>query len=225
VLFRSQMSGNNGPGSLEKEKFWTTKQIFDYFEVEPDSSIGNSGQYLGGVLVMKKNEHLLTYMKEYTKIILSNPVLCTDYFNNQLQHQEFRENRQSPKQRQLRQLEQIKLVETLNLDEETAIRFFARRNKHLDNVENLQKEKNLLINELAMKIKAGEKVNAKSYLNKITALEKKMLNERIKFYNSLDDILNNEQLAKLIVFQSKFRKEIMRTIMKRNQFRNRNNRP
>jgi len=88
-----QMSGNNGPGSLEKEKFWTTKQIFDYFEIEPDSSIGNSGQYLGGVLVMKKNEHLLTYMKEYTKTILSNPVLCTDYFNNQLQHQEFRENR------------------------------------------------------------------------------------------------------------------------------------
>tara|TARA_B100000497_G_C7616702_1_gene370418 strand:- start:100 stop:1146 length:1047 start_codon:yes stop_codon:yes gene_type:complete len=88
-----QMSGNNGPGGLEKEKFWTTKQIFDYFEVNPESSIGNSGQYLGGVLVMKKNEHLLTYMKEYTKTILSNPLLCTDHFNTQPQHQEFRENR------------------------------------------------------------------------------------------------------------------------------------
>ena len=42
---------------------------------------------------MKKNDHLLTYMKEYTKTILSNSVLCTDYFNNQHQHQEFRENR------------------------------------------------------------------------------------------------------------------------------------
>ena len=32
-------------------------------------------------------------MKEYTKTIISNPVLCTDYYNNQPQHQEFRENR------------------------------------------------------------------------------------------------------------------------------------
>ena len=32
-------------------------------------------------------------MKEYTNTILSNPVLCTDHFNTQPQHQEFRENR------------------------------------------------------------------------------------------------------------------------------------
>jgi hypothetical protein len=32
-------------------------------------------------------------MNEYTNAILSNPVFCTDHFNTQPQHHEFRENR------------------------------------------------------------------------------------------------------------------------------------
>jgi len=88
-----QMSGNKGPGSLEKEKYWTTKQIFHYFKVEPESDIGNSGQYLGGVLIMKKNAHLMDYMREYTNIILKVPLLCTDLYNRTAQHAGFIDNR------------------------------------------------------------------------------------------------------------------------------------
>ena len=88
-----QMSGNKGPGNLEKEKCWTIKQIFDYFDIEPESEIGNSGQYLGGILIMKKNEHLKNYMKKYIQIILEKPDLCSDIYNNKNQHKYFRENR------------------------------------------------------------------------------------------------------------------------------------
>ena len=88
-----QMSGNTGPGNLEKEKWWTTKQIFDYFKVEPESEIGNTGQYLGGILVMKKNKHLMDYMREYINIILKDPILCSDEFNKTPQHVGFKENR------------------------------------------------------------------------------------------------------------------------------------
>jgi hypothetical protein len=88
-----QMTGNKGPGNLEKEKWWSIKQIFDLFQVDPESEIGNSGQYLGGILVLKKNDHLMRYMKEYKNIIMRFPVLCTDSLNNQGQHREFRANR------------------------------------------------------------------------------------------------------------------------------------
>lgn len=89
-----QMSGNTGPGGLEIEKKWTIKEIFEHLNVDMNSDIANSGQYLGGVLVMKKNEHLDNYMKVFVSTILTKPLLCTDvYNNNNNQIREFRENR------------------------------------------------------------------------------------------------------------------------------------
>jgi hypothetical protein len=88
-----QMSGNTGPGGLEIEKKWTIKEIFDNFNVDINSDIANSGQYLGGILVMKKNEHLKKYMNMYVSTVLTKPLLCTDVYNSQNQISEFRENR------------------------------------------------------------------------------------------------------------------------------------
>ena len=72
------MSGNKGPGTLAPEKVWTTKEIFEYFEIDVDNdlenNIANSGQYLGGVLILKKNEHLKKYMERYIHTILENPL-------------------------------------------------------------------------------------------------------------------------------------------------------
>jgi len=123
------------------------------------------------------------------------------------------------KRKQIRQLEQLKLIEVLDLDEETSVRFFARRNKYLDNVAKFQKKRNRLVNELERKIEDGEKYNAKEYREKLETLEKKILQEKINFFNSLDDILTNEQLGKLIVFQKRFRREIMREMMKKRRER------
>ena len=93
-----QMSGNKGPGTLAPEKVWTTKEIFEYFEIDVDNdlenNIANSGQYLGGVLILKKNEHLKKYMERYIHTILENPLLCTDFYNhNNRQISEFSDNR------------------------------------------------------------------------------------------------------------------------------------
>jgi len=88
-----QMSGNDGFGSLQLEKEWTTKEIFQAVGVDMVGEHANSGQYLGGVLVMKKNEHLMNYLKEYDRIITANPRLCTDFYNTNGQCAEFKENR------------------------------------------------------------------------------------------------------------------------------------
>ena len=53
-----------------------------------------SGQYLGGVLIMKKNEHLMEYLNRFDEIIEENPLLCTDeYNNNGKQENYFKDNR------------------------------------------------------------------------------------------------------------------------------------
>ena len=90
-----QMTGKRGAGNLEIEKKWTTKQIFDHFQVdvETNDDVVNTGQYLGGILMMKKNAHLKQYMEKYLSAVLQNPLLCTDHYNQLNQVKEFRENR------------------------------------------------------------------------------------------------------------------------------------
>ena len=83
-----QMSGNKGPGGLEKEKCWTTKEIFNYFKINPESDIGNSGQYLDGILLMRKNKHLIDLIDLWIKSVHDYPIMFTDYYNKMPQHPE-----------------------------------------------------------------------------------------------------------------------------------------
>lgn len=87
-----QMSGNKGPGNLEREKVWTNTQIFNYLNISLDSDHANSGQYLGGILVMKKNAHLLKIIDLLIKALEYDPLMYTDHYNWE-QHDGFRENR------------------------------------------------------------------------------------------------------------------------------------
>ena len=87
-----QMSGKLGPGNLEKENKWTNSEIFKYLDVDINGEHGNSGQYLGGILVMKKNEHLLKIIKLLIKALNDDPLMYTDNYNTN-QHPQFKENR------------------------------------------------------------------------------------------------------------------------------------
>ena len=88
-----QMSGNKGSGFLEMEKKWTTREIFEYFGVQPNSDIGNSGQYLDGILIMKKNAHLMKIINLWLKAIYDHPSMFTDIYNKKNQIIEFCDNR------------------------------------------------------------------------------------------------------------------------------------
>lgn len=87
-----QMTGNSGRGNLEKENVWTNKEIFNYFNIDIESEHGNSGQYLGGILVMKKNKHLLKIIELLIKALEHDSLMFTDYYNSN-QYINFKENR------------------------------------------------------------------------------------------------------------------------------------
>ena len=75
------------------EKHWTTREIFDFMGESIDGEIANSGQLLGGILIMQKNTSLLQYMKLYSEIINNHPLLATDIFNEKQTHEGFQDNR------------------------------------------------------------------------------------------------------------------------------------
>jgi len=87
-----QMSGKLGPGNLERENVWTNTEIFKYLNVPINGEFGDSGQYLGGILVMKKNQHLLKIINLLIKALYDDPLMYTDHYT-QNQHPQFKENR------------------------------------------------------------------------------------------------------------------------------------
>jgi len=74
------------------EKYWTTKEILDYFNISSDSQIANSNQYLAGHLIMKKNKSLLDQLNSFQELLEYDKMLITDlYDKNQIKG--FIENR------------------------------------------------------------------------------------------------------------------------------------
>jgi hypothetical protein len=71
---------------------YTTKEIFEYFNVLNNDNITNTGQILNGILIMRKNDELLKLINLWGKTLIDNPLLFTDYYNNN-QNIGFKDNR------------------------------------------------------------------------------------------------------------------------------------
>jgi len=120
----------------------------------------------------------------------------------------------------IEQLEKIKLIEILGMDEETSIRFFTRHAEFKKVLGENQTRCEKQIDVLNDLVNSGNQTNSTEYkkqLNEFWKLETELLNERKKFYDSLSGLLSDEQVAKLIVFEKQFRDEI-RNILMRERF-------
>ena len=76
-----------------QEKKWTTREIFNYFNVELNSDIANTKQLVAGIRIMKKNKQLEKLIDLELQTYHENPLLVTDYYNNNNQESFFKENR------------------------------------------------------------------------------------------------------------------------------------
>ncbi len=118
--------------------------------------------------------------------------------------------------KELRMLEQVKLLNYLNIDEETSVRFISRRNKLLDNQKRINDEKKALLDSISTLLKnKGSEADYKKLVDRAVALEQELLQQRINFIKNLNGILTQEQIAKVIVFESKFKNDIMKMMFRR----------
>lgn len=74
------------------EKAYTTREIFEYFNLSLNSDNANTGQILDGILVMKKNKQLSHQIEQWNNVLNVNPLLFTDYYNGK-QEKYFNDNR------------------------------------------------------------------------------------------------------------------------------------
>jgi len=119
--------------------------------------------------------------------------------------------------KKIEQLEKSKLIELLNLDEETSIRFFARRNELQKKMKLIFDEREKIIQDLKKNLDEEKRNDAyyKEQVNKLIDLENKMCLERENYYKSLYSILQPQQIAKLAVFEFMFRRELTHSIFRK----------
>ncbi len=111
----------------------------------------------------------------------------------------------------MEQLEKLKLLEILDLDEETSVRFFARKNRHHKTQRKLIEQKDSLLSILNDYVENSERAEKNKIMNlvdEINGIEIQLAQNKKEFIDSLTDILSPEQIAKMVIFESKFRREI-----------------
>ncbi len=116
----------------------------------------------------------------------------------------------------LEQLEKIKLIESLDLNEETSIRLFSRRNDLKKEIENLENRNDEIISDLEKSFNEDDKnLEAKQtqLLTEFLKNKQEIETRKQQFLTSLNDILSKEQICKFVVFEKKFRDEIRSVLM------------
>jgi hypothetical protein len=123
----------------------------------------------------------------------------------------------------INQLEKIKLIEVLEMDEETTLRFFSRRNEHKVKIDELVKRTDEIITQMEVIFKAGKvytEAELKSLIEEANTIHTEIFQTKSDFINSLEDILTTDQIAKLIIFERRFKDELKRAMFKGRKYRN-----
>jgi len=120
------------------------------------------------------------------------------------------------------QLEKIKLIETLEMDEETTLKFFSRRSEHEREMEKIHKAINEKLNKMEQIVNSDnlQDEELKAAIEEVNLLHQRLNNNRADFINSLDDILSYEQIAKMILFERRFKEELRKALFKDKRMKN-----
>jgi vacuolar-type H+-ATPase subunit I/STV1 len=113
--------------------------------------------------------------------------------------------------------EKMKLIEVLNLNEDTSVRFFARRNELQKKIREILDQRDDLAKKMEAEFKDDSKVSDAVYqeqVNNLIASEIKIQKEKETYIKGLGDILSPEQIAKLTVFEIRLRREIREKLMR-----------
>ncbi|MBI4417568.1 MAG: hypothetical protein HY563_02250 [Ignavibacteriales bacterium] len=123
-----------------------------------------------------------------------------------------------PAAERIEQFKKIQLMEKLQLDETTSIRFFARYNSHQEDLRKLNQKRNELIDELqVLRRRNVSDAEYKKVLSELRDLADPAIEIRQKYFDDLGSILTPKQLAEYLIFERNFiqnLREIMREMQR-----------
>ncbi len=116
----------------------------------------------------------------------------------------------------IEQMEHARLIEILDMNEETAIKFFARRKEYRAKMGELFETRYELMKGVDALLKDGgssDENKFKEKLNDLLDTDSKIFNEKKAFYKSISGLLSPKQILKMALFDEKTRREIRETLM------------
>ncbi|MCF7740300.1 MAG: hypothetical protein K9N00_00765 [Candidatus Marinimicrobia bacterium] len=141
-------------------------------------------------------------------------ILATSFSYAQWHHPDFEHRRE--KMEKFRTWEMTKF---LDLTPEQSQKFFPELNKFEKEMFNNRIEVKNLIDTIEAKLDQENyqpsHQDYKKYKSKFIELEKERISKRKNFLDNLDDILNTEQKIKYLIFDDKFKHDIMRKLRDR----------
>lgn len=114
-------------------------------------------------------------------------------------------------------LKQMRLIEELNLGEDEAVRFMAKRKEHEDRMRALTDDRNAMLENLSRALgsdeggKPGVKSGGSSIENTVADVldqDRKMFDERRRYQEEMRKMLPMEKFAKMLVFEREFQMQV-----------------
>jgi len=112
-------------------------------------------------------------------------------------------------------LKKVKLLEVLDLDESTSEKVLLKYNAWENKIEDQMKKIDEVEEELVKAIKKGNKEDIKNISSKFEKERDKIVQIAMERDKDMKSILTDEQYAKYLIFEKRFRRELGEQLMKR----------
>jgi hypothetical protein len=115
-----------------------------------------------------------------------------------------------------------RLTEELELTPEQADKFFPRMKAHRGNIKSIEIKLQETVKDIRRKVEDGKEISDGEFnkiFDKVTALERQNIDEKIRFITELNGILDNAQRVKLTIFKNIFAKEMQEQIRMKRKIR------
>lgn len=124
---------------------------------------------------------------------------------------QIRHQRAQGGQERLETLRQVKMIESLELDEETAARLSVLYREHQQKNRSILQELDRLIDALETAIERGAPdAELQTIMSQIEEQRTLHHENRIQFYNNVERFLSPRQVAALVVFERNFQRDVRR---------------
>jgi hypothetical protein len=118
--------------------------------------------------------------------------------------------------KKIMQLEKVKLLETLDLDDDTAVKFINLRSQHQKNMTELRDKSDKIL-DIMQETLSGDGSTNNSSLKRLVedfkSTEAEINSERGKYLKEAESLLPSDKFAKMLVFERNFRAEVRDLIM------------
>jgi len=157
------------------------------------------------------------------RIILAFPFFLLLFTLNLNAQEGFFHGRMNPERmKKIDQLEKIKLMDILDVDEETLIRFLKRFGELKSKTWELFTRKDSLARQVQklLEDENSDEEKITQTVKELFAIDQQICALKSEFFTMAENILPPRELAKFLMFEQKFRRELMRVFEKKKFQRN-----